>query len=280
MRSILLITAIAATLATASPVRAQPDEYLELSQAGAAASSAGRHDEAYALFQQAHAVFPNARSSRAMAATAFQLRRYAAAIQHYEAALADERRPLTPEQRTQAAEELEVARHLVGRARVVVVTPGATATIDGDDIALDASLVLDPGPHELIVRAPAHVEQQRSFITRAGEEHPFEITLEPVAGARPSVEVREPTVELSPPRVAAASTLDARRARSEPAMPDPEPASSGSILEEWWFWTIVGVVVVGAGVGIGAGVVATSGPSIQAPLVPPSGEVIVALSGP
>jgi hypothetical protein len=189
---ILLVLAVAATIAAASPALAQPDAYLELSAAGVAASAAGRQEEAYALFEQAHAVFPNARSFRAMAATAFQLRRYALAIQHYEAALADERRPMTPEQRAQAEEELSVARRLVGTTRVVVETPGATATIDGDDIALAASLVLDPGPHELIVRASGYVEQRRSFTTRAGEEHPFDITLEP--DARSAMVVAPPPV--------------------------------------------------------------------------------------
>ncbi len=187
MRPLLLIVAFASTIGTASPALAQPDAYLELSTAGAAASSAGRHDEAYALFQQAHAVFPNARSSRAMGATAFQLRRYADAIRHYEAALSDERRPLTPEQRAQADEELGVARRLVGRTRVTVMTPAATATIDGDDIALDTTLVLDPGAHELVVRAAGHIEQRRSFTTRAGEDHPFEITLDPIASAGASL---------------------------------------------------------------------------------------------
>ena len=187
MRSMLLIAVLGMTLSVANSALAQPDEYVRLSTAGAAASNAGRYDEAYALFRQAHAVFPNARSLRAMGATAFQLRRYAVAVQHYEAAITDERRALTAEQRAQAQQELEVARRLVGRTRVTVATPGATATIDGDDVALGTSLMLDPGPHELVVRASAHLEQRRSFTTRAGEEHPFDITLDPVASAGPTV---------------------------------------------------------------------------------------------
>jgi hypothetical protein len=43
----------------------------------------------------------------------------------------------------------------------------------------------------------------------------------------------------------------------------PAEPSGGSIFEEWWFWTIIGVVVVGAAVGIAVGV-AESSPS-QAP---------------
>ncbi len=178
MRSMLTVAAMAMATLVASPALAQPEEYLSLSAAGAAASSAGRHEEAYALFEQAHAVFPNARSFRAMGASAFQLGRYTVAVRHYEAALSDERRPLTPELRAQAQEELDVARRLVGSVRVTLSTPGAAATIDGDDVTLGTSLLLDPGPHELVVRAGGYVEQRRSFTTRAGEEHPFEISLD------------------------------------------------------------------------------------------------------
>jgi len=59
-----------------------------------------------------------------------------------------------------------------------------------------------------------------------------------------------------------------------------EPAghgdAGGSILEEWWFWTIVGVVVVGAAVGIGVGVVVgSSGPTQADPGTLPPGRVVL-----
>lgn len=42
-------------------------------------------------------------------------------------------------------------------------------------------------------------------------------------------------------------------------------AGSGDVTGEWWFWTLIAVLVVGAGVGITAGVIAaTSG--VEAPL--------------
>lgn len=63
------------------------------------------------------------------------------------------------------------------------------------------------------------------------------------------------------------------------AAPESEPSDAGeggSVLEEWWFWTIVGVVVVGAGVGIGVGV-ASADPGTQAPLPGTGGVVFGAL---
>lgn len=71
----------------------------------------------------------------------------------------------------------------------------------------------------------------------------------------------------------------------EPAAPlvgssaqgDRELESGGSITDEWWFWTLIGVVVIGAGVGIGVGVAASSGDTTQAPLPGTAGSVAVAL---
>jgi hypothetical protein len=46
---------------------------------------------------------------------------------------------------------------------------------------------------------------------------------------------------------AEAPSLAARVDPSQPATPQPsEPARGGSIAEQWWFWTLIGVVVAGA----------------------------------
>lgn len=53
------------------------------------------------------------------------------------------------------------------------------------------------------------------------------------------------------------------------------PSGSGeeNVLESWWLWTIVGVVVVGAGVGIGVGVATSSSQAPSGTLSP--GRVIL-----
>jgi tetratricopeptide (TPR) repeat protein len=108
----------------------------------------------------------------------------------------------------------------------------------------------------------------------------------PDAPNRDEVEARIRVLE-------AAVAEDAARAAREQAPPTPEevavasepstelasPEASpggGSVLEEWWFWTIVGVVVVGAGVGIGVGV-ASADAGTQAPLPGTGGVVFSAL---
>lgn len=54
----------------------------------------------------------------------------------------------------------------------------------------------------------------------------------------------------------------------------PRGGSSTPIYEEWWLWTIVGVVVVGAAVGVGVGVAVSSEAQAPAGTLPP-GRVII-----
>jgi tetratricopeptide (TPR) repeat protein len=56
-------------------------------------------------------------------------------------------------------------------------------------------------------------------------------------------------------------------------------ASGGSILDEWWFWTVLAVVVVGAAVGIGVGVaMSSSGQSAVAGNFGPDGVAMALVS--
>lgn len=48
--------------------------------------------------------------------------------------------------------------------------------------------------------------------------------------------------------------------------PTPHDESEGGIASKWWFWAIVGVVVIGAGVGIGVAAAGGDAPDIQNPV--------------
>lgn len=92
-----------------------------------------------------------------------------------------------------------------------------------------------PGKHELRVAAPGYVQEVRLVRMEAGEPQALEIQLAPVPA--PNVIVEEDT----------------------------------SIFSRWWFWTTVGVVVVG---GVTAGVVASQGPN-HVPAGDPDGRVVL-----
>jgi len=74
----------------------------------------------------------------------------------------------------------------------------------------------------------------------------------------------------------AAETVDHDENVREVADVGSEHGSGGDVTSEWWFWTLIGVVLVGAGVGIGVGV-ALSSDSVESPIPGTNGRVITAL---
>lgn len=67
--------------------------------------------------------------------------------------------------------------------------------------------------------------------------------------------------------------------RSTNAPPTDEVDSGGgSVFTKWWFWTVVGVVVVGAGVG--TAIALSGGGGTEAPIAGDDGRVISTLSAP
>lgn len=78
---------------------------------------------------------------------------------------------------------------------------------------------------------------------------------------------------LRPTQVADTEDIPAMSDAESPFEPDTPPAAPGRpVTEEWWFWTILGAVAVGALVGIGVGVgVATQGPALGSD---PTGQVV------
>lgn len=71
------------------------------------------------------------------------------------------------------------------------------------------------------------------------------------------------------------TAMNVEQVEDEPVVeppPPPPPIESPPIWRRWWFWTIIGVVVVGAGVGLGVGL----GTASQEPGLT-QGEVIIDL---
>jgi hypothetical protein len=130
------------------------------------------------------------------------------------------------------AERTESARGklqaLVSRLGVVTVrcpVRDAAVAVDGRVVGrtpLEHRIYLRPGRHRVTVDAP-----ERPRFVRA---------VDPAAGV--TLEVSVPALPAPPP---VASTVDGAQA-------PPRPRST-PIYRRWWFWTIVGAVVVGGTVG-------------------------------
>jgi hypothetical protein len=126
--------------------------------------------------------------------------------------------PDTSEERRQQVRELiaEMEGNLA-RVTVRVDQDGATVLLDGQRVGstpLAQILQLGPGSHVLEVRKDGFREARLSFDVMAGETKELALALEPLVPAPP---------------------------------PPPSPAEP-SIAESWWFWTLIGAVVVGGAV--------------------------------
>jgi tetratricopeptide (TPR) repeat protein len=76
---------------------------------------------------------------------------------------------------------------------------------------------------------------------------------------------------IAPQNVADAANTDTS---SEDPLSPRDTARSGGVVRKWWFWTIIGVVVVGTAVGVG---VAVGGGGTQGPQTVNSGTVVLRL---
>lgn len=136
------------------------------------------------------------------------------------------------------ASVVEAAREKLGELRrelssVIVICPvsGGTVALDGAVVGqtpLDHRIYLKPGGYRISVKSPAHPFFSRVLFLRAGDHRRLEVPWYHEVGVGSRVNLRGPL----PP-------------------PPGKPRDSGStpIYRRWWFWTALGVVVVGGVVG-------------------------------
>lgn len=91
----------------------------------------------------------------------------------------------------------------------------------------------------------------------------------PVAAPGANVPTPEETARAASDANASAGTIDG---------PTEGQAPQRSVFTRWWFWTAVGVVVVG-GVVAGVAIGSSGDPEVQKPLAPKGGVVVTTLRG-
>jgi hypothetical protein len=222
-------------------------------RAGVQAARAGDWGAARDHFARSYAINPRASALFNLAGAQLQTGQLVEAAESYREYLG---------RRTEAtaaniAESERVLAEL--ESRIPTVTLRVDDLADGDEVLLDDAVLnplllgqpmpLNPGEHRVAVRRAGDVIASETL--RATEGARLEASL--VAPAPPAprpaepeplpaVTSPEPAETAVSPHVAASSSGSSRGAEGE--------TDSGSVLEQWWLWTIVGVVVVGAVVGI------------------------------
>ena len=172
---------------------------------------------------------------------------------------------------------------------VYSLTDGADIIVDGRTVGtvpMEALIPLDPGRHTLKVSKPGYTDRTEIVDIRRGQELDFEIDLLPYAGVftiesnaaeatlwldgKPFGELpftgEIPMGEhrlkvVAPGFLSEERTLKIAGGKTESLRFDLAPApivasNDGSLLNQWWFWTAAGVVVLG---GVTGAVLATSG---------------------
>jgi tetratricopeptide (TPR) repeat protein len=232
----------AAVPALAQAQVAAPEDYEHVIARALTAYAGKRFDEARSLFEQAHTLQPSARTLRGLGLTAFALNRYTVAKPELEAALIDERKPLTREQRDEVIKFLTWMRTNLGTLRLEFSPAHAIALVDAAPVN-PGSQLLELGAHALEVRANGYESREEHFVL----EHEKPLNLRIDLFRLPS----DPAV-VAEPQAQTRSTLLAAN--------QPERDASPSLVEHWWFWTALAVVVGGSAVAI---VAATHQPSAR-----------------
>lgn len=198
--------------------------------------------EAKALFERAHAMYPNARTLRGLGIVAFSARDYLDAIGYLTAAIEHPVRPMTDKQRKGVEDMLGRSRAFIGYLKIDTNPTEADFLIDGETVSPEqesGKLPLNPGEHQLVVRADGRREATRTFKVEGGKTVTLTIQLEPLRQAvRKEVE-REHAAEVA-----------AARAAEEP---QGTAGEGGELLRMPGLWTWVaagGAVAFGAASGL------------------------------
>lgn len=194
-------------------------EARQLFLAGEAAYDSGRYEAALEYFTRAHALSGRPGLLFNIASVSERLRRDDEALGAYEQYLRE-----LPE-----APNREFTEQRIAFLR--------------EQIAQDAAL------RDAAARAALPEPLEREAEESAADAE-AEVATAPSGTSREELAVRDVELAAPPPPAVARGALDVSGAA---------PRDEGvDLAEEWWFWTIVGVAVVGAGVGVGAAVAAAS----------------------
>lgn len=131
-----------------------------------------KYDEALIEFQRAYELSPHPSVLYNIAAAHRELSRYAESIQFFEQFLAEGEGKVKPDLLARARTELDEVRGRIGSVTLDVTPDGVVVSIDGREIApeqLDKPLILGPGRHTFMLRAPSGKVETRRVTLAAGD---------------------------------------------------------------------------------------------------------------
>jgi hypothetical protein len=239
--ALVLIASVAAQpLASAQPA-ADDGAYRATIDEAVREFSAGRFEEARALFKRAHELSPNARTLRGLGMTAFELRAYVQAIRELQAALDDKRKPLEGELRSKVEVLLDKSRKFVGVLRLELDPRNASVLVDGKSPTFedDGTLLLDAGTHVISATAPKHKATNVRVLVEGDTKQTVRVPLE-------STEFQQSMIApIDAEQIAKEKEQEEAAAVTEPP-PEPAADGGGSTTQTWAIGTLIGAGAFGA----------------------------------
>lgn len=223
-----------------SEASTSPD-YDKLLDRAVEAFEAEEYVRARALFEQAYAIRPNARVLRGLGISALHLERFTVSKHELTEALEESKQPLTATQREGVKELLSWMQQNLGNLELHLKPANALVRLD-DEAVTEEALVVKPGTHRLVVSADGYDAQERSVDVGAGQTSKVDVALAKQA----SDDVEAPAVAVTD--VAMSAFMSGGNAGLRTTGDDFAPVrdrDSTPLVEQWWFWTVIGAVVVG-----------------------------------
>jgi len=230
-------------LATSTPVNAEEagrSDELEQARAsfteGVEAADRGDWVRAVEAFQRSYGLRPSTTTAFNLASALVQAERLGEAVTLLEDLLDnDDADQAVVQEARQLRDSLEPR---ISRLTITLTGSMENVMVFLDDVGLPLErvgvlFVVEPGPHSVVVRREEEVVASLDFTVAQGER--TEITLD-VPEQAPPIEEDLPEDEIGD---------------------DDEPTRRGGrwLVRQWWFWTVIGAVVVGgAATGIALGV--------------------------
>jgi hypothetical protein len=221
---------------------------------GVAEAQAERFASAAAAFEQSYGLNPTTVALYNLASATSRTGRLRQAITAYERYLREGGATLPAERVRLVEANLIRLRGELATVVLRVVPVDVAVEVDGRvETPAEGRLQLDPGAHVVTLTAAGHTPLRQEITLTAAGTQVVEARLAPLPVAEPT----PPVVAVVPPPPVARPVLT-------PHPAEAPRASSTPITARWWFWTGLGVVVLGAALGAmaGAGVFTTD----QAPV--------------
>lgn len=228
----------------AAPSEEAKEQARELVEQGNTSFESSRYKDAIDAYEEALALYPSPRILVNLAEAQREAGLWGSAQRNFQKFL-DEggAKPGSRIHQSLLARIREI-EELAARLAITAFERDTELSIDGMPLGdpLEEPILLAPGRHELIARASG-------FETKA-----VTVILEPGAVLRLSLALEQKAIAAAPPveapvRKRSLRVIEAPRELLVVHEPQPFVEDETPVIESWWFWTIVGAVVLGAAAG-------------------------------